>query len=260
VYPYAFGVALYQPILALSLAVAVVSLLALIRRAGYPLRPVIGYVALLTVAALLGAKAYSVLFHGGMRAAQTELSGGLRFPGALFGVLASAWLLRGLLPPGLGVARFADLWAPGFALACAVGRLGCLATGCCHGAPAQLPWAIQYPRGSGPWWRHFEAGQLDAAAQASLPVHPLPVYLLAMELAVFAFLLWLLPRRSFDGQVVLAFLAVHGALKTAIEFTRDPYDPLHQVVVVAAAAAGASLWIQHRRLGRAASGAAPVGA
>jgi phosphatidylglycerol:prolipoprotein diacylglycerol transferase len=251
VYPTALGVELYRPILLFSVFIVIALLFALIRREGFPLLSVAAYVFILTVAALLGAKAFSILVHGELRPLPDELGGGLRFPGALFGVLTFGWLLRGMLPAGLTLARLADLWAPCFALACAIGRFGCLMKGCCYGAFTHLPWSIRYPRGSIPWWHHFDGGQIDAAAPTSLPVHPFPLYLLSMELAVFGLTWWLLPRKTHDGQVVLVFLAVHGTLKTALEFTRDPYDPLHQAIFPVALAAALGLALQWRRLKRA---------
>jgi phosphatidylglycerol---prolipoprotein diacylglyceryl transferase len=247
VHPYVFGIEVYRPILALCVIVVSGLLLALVRRDGFPLLPVVKYVALLTIATFVGAKAMSVVFHAGTRDVATELSGGLRFPGALLGVGLAAWFFRGMLPAGLSLARFADLWAPCFSLACAVGRMGCLLMGCCYGVVANLPWSIRYPRGSTPWWEHFHAGRIESVAQASLPVHPFPVYLMALELGLFALTLWLLPRRSYDGQVVLVFLALHGAAKSALEFARDPYNPLHQVVFLVAVAATIAL-LRFRRL------------
>jgi phosphatidylglycerol:prolipoprotein diacylglycerol transferase len=254
-HPHLFGYEVYRPILALSVLVLIALLLVGVRRDGHPLRPVLVYLLLVGVAGLLGAKAFSILFHAGLRPLATELRGGLRFPGALLGVLASGWLLRGMLPAGLPLARLADLWAPCFSLACAIGRFGCLLMGCCYGAVAHLPFAIRYPRGSTPWWTHFDRGQIAAGAQTSLPVHAFPVYLMTLELALAAFAWWLLPRKAYDGQVLLVFLALHGTLKSVIELSRDPYDPLHQAAFPVAVAAAALLLVMQRRARRATAAA-----
>ena len=222
----------------------------LVRRDGFPVRSVAVYVALLFVFGVLGAKAASIVFHGGLRAAEIELTGGLRYPGAVLSILGFGYLLRRFLPTGLSFARFADFWAPSFALACAIGRIGCLLTGCCYGGMCHLPWSISYPRGSIPWREHVVTGQIGYESVASLPVHPLPLYLFFMELGVLALTLYLLKRKAYDGQVVLVFLAVHGLLKSAIEFTRHPYHPLHQVILPVALIAVFILvlrWRQGRR-------------
>ena len=44
----------------------------------------------------------------------------------------------------------ADIAVPGFFLALAFGRVGCLMNGCCYGDRCELPWAIQFPLGSVP--------------------------------------------------------------------------------------------------------------
>ncbi len=230
-FPQVLGIPVYLPILAFALVALVDLLLSLVRREGFARREVLGYVALLGLFGFAGAKIASIAFQGGVQTVGIELTAGLRYVGALLGVLGSGYLLRRMLPTGLSFARFADLWAPAFALACAIGRLGCLAAGCCYGRLSHLPWSIRYPRGSAPWWDHYHAGLIDHSAPASLPVHPFPLYLFAMELGIVALTLWLQKRRAYDGQVVLVFLAVHGALKFGIEFTRSPYHWTHQAVL-----------------------------
>jgi phosphatidylglycerol:prolipoprotein diacylglycerol transferase len=244
------GIPLYRPVLVLSVVLQLGLLLWLVRREGIRIRTLVPYLALLGLGGILGAKAASVAFHGGPRGAEIELTGGLRYPGALLGVLGLGFFLRRMLPASLSFARFADLWAPSFALACAIGRLGCLVTGCCYGTLCTGPFCIAYPRGSIPWWQHFDDGLLPASAPASLPVHPFPLYLLAMELGVLALCLWALRRRQYGGQVMLLFLAVHGLLKGAIELTRHPYSHFHQLVLPVALVAAILLlvrWYQTRQ-------------
>ena len=58
--------------------------------------------------------------------------------GALvFGALALVAFARLL---GIPFWRLFDLMAPGLALGQAIGRIGCLIYGCCHGLPVHLPW------------------------------------------------------------------------------------------------------------------------
>ena len=45
----------------------------------------------------------------------------------------------------------------------------------------------------------------------------------AVELANFIFLMWLLKRRKFDGQIFGAFLFIYGVARFFLEFIRD--DP-----------------------------------
>lgn len=254
-FPQILGIPLYLPILAFAFVAHLDLLFWLIRREGFARREVLGYVALLGFFGFVGAKIASIAFQGAVQNVGIELTAGLRYPGAMLGVLGSGYMLRRMLPTGLSFARFADLWAPAFALACAIGRLGCLATGCCYGRASHLPWSIRYPRGSAPWWDQYHAGLIDYSAPASLPVHPFPLYLFAMELGVVALTLWLQKRRAYDGQVILVFLVVHGALKFGIEFTRYPFHWMHQIVLPIALIAAIMLAVRWRQREQVPSGA-----
>jgi phosphatidylglycerol---prolipoprotein diacylglyceryl transferase len=235
--------------LALAFVAQLVLLFWLLHRQGFATRRVVGYVVLLSGFGFLGAKVASIVFHGGLRSAEIELTGGLRYPGALLGIVAGGYLLRRMLPAGLTFARFADIWTPSFALACALGRLGCLMMSCCYGEIANLPWSIRYPRGSTPWLEHYKTGAISSDAPLSLPVHPFPLYLFAMEIGMLALTLWLQKRKAYDGQVILVFLALHGMLKFAIEFTRHPYSWMHQTVLPIALVALAILVLRARHEG-----------
>ncbi|MDP6933509.1 MAG: prolipoprotein diacylglyceryl transferase, partial [Myxococcota bacterium] len=50
------------------------------------------------------------------------------------------------------------LLAPFIALGLGIGRLGCLAAGCCYGAPTDMPWGIVFPGGD--------------IAPSGIPLHP----------------------------------------------------------------------------------------
>jgi prolipoprotein diacylglyceryltransferase len=241
VHPTLFDVALYYPILGLSVVAQIVLLLWLIHRAGFAARRSLLYIALLCVFGFLGAKGFSIIFHGGVRPLATEAVTGYRYPGALIGILGFGYLLRRLLPAGLSYAHFLDLWAPSFALSCGLGRLGCFVTGCCYGSVCYLPWAIRYPRGSIPWWEHYHQHTIAPAANASLPVHPFPIYLFLMEMALLWMTLAWQKRKAYDGQVVLVFLTVHGFGKFLLEYFRHPYNVLHQFVLPIAIVSGTIL-------------------
>jgi len=239
-----FGFELYQPFLVISVLANVALLLFLLHSRGACIvRPrLLTYIGIIGLGGFLGAKLLSIVFHGGIRSSHIELAGGLRYPGALIGVLTIGFAFRKVLPSGLSFRCFADLWAPSFVLACAIGRLGCLATGCCYGGVCHLPWAIRYPRGSAPWYMHFQAGSIEHSDSFSLAVHPFPLYLFLMEMTLVGFLLWMIPRRRYDGQVLLAFLAIHGSFKFVLEFFRDPYHPFHQIVLPISLVAGLILF------------------
>jgi phosphatidylglycerol---prolipoprotein diacylglyceryl transferase len=59
--------------------------------------------------------------------------------------------------PGLALA---DLIAPSVAIGLAFGRIGCFLNGCCFGGPCDLPWAISFPKDSGPHEQQIRLGQV----------------------------------------------------------------------------------------------------
>ena len=56
-----------------------------------------------------------------------------------------------------------------------------------------------------------------------VPLEPTQLFEFAVELANFFFLMWLLKRRKFDGQVFGAFMFIYGIARFFLEYLRD--DP-----------------------------------
>jgi phosphatidylglycerol:prolipoprotein diacylglycerol transferase len=116
----------------------------------------------------------------------------------------------------------ADLFAPPVALGVAVGRLGCLAVGCCFGKPSDLPWALSFPAGTPP------ARQYGVVAGGNSPrLHPTQLYEAAGVLILLAVLLWMRRRvrgstgRSYTpGAIALVFLGGYAGLRFAVELFR----------------------------------------
>jgi phosphatidylglycerol:prolipoprotein diacylglycerol transferase len=84
---------------------------------------------------------------------QIHWEGGSGFMGALAGAVIT--LIVFFRRQGISLARGFDLWILPVPLGQAIGRLGCLAAGCCYGAPTDSPlgmylpgggeWAVRYP-------------------------------------------------------------------------------------------------------------------
>jgi phosphatidylglycerol:prolipoprotein diacylglycerol transferase len=95
-------------------------------------------------------------------------SGGLTFYGGL--ILAApvvlAYLLKKRVPPRLAM----DIVAPCITLGLAIGRVGCFLNGCCYGAPANVPWAVQFPYGSSAYSEAFDQNRVKPPAD--LIYHP----------------------------------------------------------------------------------------
>ena len=133
-------------------------------------------------------------------------SGGLVFYGGLGGAALAliVYVRRKKLP----LWRMADAFAPSIALGYAIGRVGCLMTGCCFGTTCSLPWAIHFPLGH----TTYPHG-----------VHPTQLYESALSLALYAGLAWLHKRKRFDGQVFAVYLFGYAILRSCVEFFRGDY-------------------------------------
>lgn len=108
-----------------------------------------------------------------------------------------------------------DVFAGPAALAGGIGRLGCLMSGCCWGAPSDLPWAITYT--------NDVAHRLHPALPWT-PVHPWPVYELVAAVIITALLdrAWRWRRRA--GEIGLLWIALYGVARSILEIFRA--DPL----------------------------------
>jgi phosphatidylglycerol---prolipoprotein diacylglyceryl transferase len=174
-------------------------------------------------------------------------NGGLAYYGGLLAATAAgiAFLRREGFPVGKGI----DIVGAVLALGIFFGRLGCFFGGCCFGLPAEPPLGLVFPAGSAASYEQFEAGLLADKYLPSLPVHPTQLYEAIGCLAIAAFLLlWLHPRKRFDGQVLLAFLILYAVLRFGLEYLRaDDRGALlglstSQLIGVAIVLGCAALW------------------
>jgi phosphatidylglycerol:prolipoprotein diacylglycerol transferase len=135
-----------------------------------------------------------------------------------------------------------DALAPGLALGQAVGRLGCLLQGCCHGrtAPAWFPMALRFPDG--------------AQAPAHVPLYPTqPAEAAALALLAVWLLAHLKKRPRRPGRTLALYLALSGLTRLVMEFFRGDDRGrllgLPPTTLAAAAALAVGLWAWWR-LGR----------
>ncbi len=103
----------------------------------------------------------------------------------------------------------------------AFGRMGCLLAGCCFGTRTESPLGLVFPRNSPASELQYKAGELASLHQPSWPVHPTQLYESAASLAIAAFcLLYVHPRKRYDGQVFLAFVVLYAAARFFLEILR----------------------------------------
>lgn len=85
--------------------------------------------------------------------------GGLVVYGSLIGGLAAA--IAFCRREGWSLARTGDLVAPGMVLGLALGRVGCLLNGCCHGGVCHDDhFAVRFPQATHPYMKQLETGEL----------------------------------------------------------------------------------------------------
>jgi phosphatidylglycerol:prolipoprotein diacylglycerol transferase len=135
-------------------------------------------------------------------------SGGVFYGGLIAAFPVAWWYLRRHRLPGW---RVADALAPGVVLGQAVGRLGCLAAGCCYGRPTSEPWAVTF--------RDIYATR-TVGTPIDIPLHPTQLYESAAALLILVVLLWMAPRKRFHGQVVLSYVALYAVARFVVELFR----------------------------------------
>jgi phosphatidylglycerol:prolipoprotein diacylglycerol transferase len=96
--------------------------------------------------------------------------------------------------------EWADFFAPLFSLSHALGRIGCLLTGCCFGTFCELPWEME--------------GR-----------HPTAVYLMLGELIIFSILIYFERKKSAPkkGHLFVKWILLHSVLRLNVEYFRDDF-------------------------------------
>jgi phosphatidylglycerol---prolipoprotein diacylglyceryl transferase len=101
------------------------------------------------------------------------------------------------------------------------GRLGCFFGGCCFGSPTEAWYGVSFPGWSPASEEQWRAHLLSSPSLASLPVIPTQLLEAAGSLAIAAWaILYAMPRKRFDGQVICAALSLYAVLRFGLEFLR----------------------------------------
>lgn len=131
--------------------------------------------------------------------------GGLALQGGLVaGLAAGFWYCR---RRRLDAWKLADAVAPAIILAQAIGRFGCFLSGDSYGRPTDLPWAVTFTSPA-------------ALAPLGIPLHPVQLYELVLDLLLFAILWALRVRAMRDGHLFLFYLGGYGVIRVVTEIFR----------------------------------------
>lgn len=168
------------------------------------------------IAALVGAKGLLfVVDFNHFTSSREEFMSLLRSGGVFYGGLIAASLtcIYQLRKHKLPLWQSGDLFAPGIALGYMVGRLGCLAAGCCYGKPAPgLAWAVTFTD---------PAAALNVGTPLNVPLHPTQLYESLAGLVILLTLLAIERRgRSLPGRTFWQFVLMYAVSRFIIEFFR----------------------------------------
>jgi len=140
---------------------------------------------------------------------ETLQAAGVYQGGLVLALIVAAWYMHHHRLPWL---ETLDVFAPGVALGHGIGRLGCLAAGCCWGVPTKLPWGIVF--------RNPQANEMTGVP-LGVPLHPTQVYEALAEAAIFGFLLWRIRRPHPAGEIMGLYLVLYSVARFLIEFVRE---------------------------------------
>ena len=133
------------------------------------------------------------------------LGSGIVFYGGLTGGILGA--LLGIHIAGCGMETVERSVVPFVPLGHAIGRLGCVLAGCCHGFPYNGPLALHYP--------NSVLGL--SVEQGYFPVQPLESL---VNLCICAFLNWYEKRVSRAADVLFAYLGLYSFARFFLEMLR----------------------------------------
>jgi phosphatidylglycerol:prolipoprotein diacylglycerol transferase len=180
------------------------------------------------------------------------------YGGFLAAALAATFYLR---RHRMSVLAYGDTLIPSVAFGHFLGRLGCFLAGCCWGrvSDAGLPWLVSFPPASLAYQTLAGRGDagafLDPHGHGTRPLHPTQLYEAFGELSLFLLLvLWVRPRKRFDGQLLATWLLLYALLRSLVELFRGDVErglvaglAVGQWTSVAIFAAGAAVWVLSRR-------------
>ncbi|MFZ3072015.1 MAG: prolipoprotein diacylglyceryl transferase [Thermodesulfobacteriota bacterium] len=186
-----------------------------VKRKAIPLTgdDVANFIMWVAIAGISGARLYYVIFNWDFYAINLfEIPaiwhGGLAFHGGLIGGILAAWAyVRKKKTPFF---RMADASAPALILAQAFGRFGNFMNGDAHGTPTETPLGMIFPSES-----------IAGNEFPGIPIHPVMLYEMFINLSIFLFLWFVLRKRGHkDGFIFAVYLLLYSGGRFFVEFFR----------------------------------------
>jgi prolipoprotein diacylglyceryltransferase len=172
------------------------------------------YVALLIGSRLgaIGISEWKDIFLNGVHPhTDKTILGGLLFALPVYWFLKTRWKLQGTHADAIFIA---------LPLAAAMGRLGCIAAGCCFGSVSSGNFAWTYGPGMPAYEWQVAQGLIQAGAEKTLPVYPVQLVFSAVNFFLFG-TLWIIRKRlKSAGSLALLAIGLIFLNRFGIEFLR----------------------------------------
>ncbi len=136
----------------------------------------------------------------------------------------------------LPLAEMADYAAPGLAIGHAIGRLGCVAGGCCFGKAAyhidaagqviaDVPFALAFPKGSIAYSSLYEQASSEGLLLmqklgTTVPLIPVQLIESLGNIGIFFLLMLLIPFKRAHGQITLLYFILYSIMRALTETLR----------------------------------------
>ncbi len=212
--PVVFGIPSYLLFISLIYSIQVFWLVQRSEKFGFERNKVIDVAMAVMLGGFIGARLLHVIWEEPAYYAENPKlilyfwQGGFVFFGGLLGaVSAGLWVIR---KEANNLNRWFDLFAPLVAAGYALGRLSCLAAGCCYGRRTDVPWCITFPQG--------------VEAPAGICLHPTQIYAFLWESAVLGLLLFSERNKNLKpGVLFFIWLALHSLGRMWQEYFRADF-------------------------------------
>ena len=147
--------------------------------------------------------------------------GGMVFYGGFIGGFVGGLLFIRIAK--LKLSEVMDIFAPGIAIAIAIGRVGCFLNGCCYGKVTDSCIGVSFPSRWLPpaYWDQLQRGLISEGAARSLPVIPTQI-ISALNLFIIFLILWKIRRKKiFSGFLFTLFLGLYSLHRFIVDFFRE---------------------------------------
>ncbi len=223
---FGFRVAYYGIVIALAMLCGISLLLRIARKTGQDDEPYFDLSLLTLVCSLIGARIYYVIFSwDSYRDHLLEIfnirGGGLAIYGGVLAGILTVWIWCRVKKRSFG--QTADTVVCGLALGQAIGRWGNFFNREVFGGYTDGLLAMALPRAAvrqGDVTREMLDHLLTVDGVEFIQVHPTFLYESLWNLALLAFLLWMLKKKHFHGEVFLWYLVGYGLGRAWIEGIR----------------------------------------